>query len=820
MRVVLLASLVFTALTGCSTVKTDQPDLEGKAIQVTFVHTTDIHSRLIPYDMEVAKTDQNLGLLQENAPFGGIARIAYIAREIRAKANRSLHIDTGDSFQGAPIFNVFQGEVELRAFSMMGLDVMAIGNHEFDSGEPNVADKIVRFANFPVLAGNYLIEASMYPQRPPLEDLIEPYQVFNLQGLRVGVVGLGNTSSMNTLYEAGNKMGITPIEDAEATQAYIDIIRPRVDVVVIASHLGLTADEGLIGCISGADLVLGGHHHVVLNPPKKLLSAGECHYDLRTRFSREVCESAIGPILRPDEKPDPAELNSACSKIASEMERLFSLVTERPGQILPVKPEEGFYARCVSIFDRVVEVPDSVWELTGAERNEVLDAITDNYASALCYGLPKTMGYTMPERRDVPLAHSGAFAKYVGKFEAVFKQAGPCADELDNDNDGLADLADPDCSDEFDGSEVEAGDQECHEWDLASYRYEPIPVDKTVPEDEQVAEMLEPYVDRLQIEVNLDMILGYAPVTVTRYGMSKGDSALGNMVAEAMQRRPGVETDFAMTNSLGIRSDLSPGPITVEEMFNVFPFENSITTMYLSGREVLDVFDFVARRSAGRGCQAQAQIAGAEVGMQCGWCDNERRVENGLPPSEEDVEGCAVYINIAGQPLQLNRQYQVAVNDYIAAGGSGFLVLKRNTTKINTGIQQRDALIDSMRAGRPCGASADGALKTCVVDSGDGGCPAGFVCSCEEKLSWNFETGTCDRQMSCGEGGACVLEDCVIQVAELYIEKRCMEFAEGPLRSACMCRQEARAMSQCEVTACIDDTNGVGEDGRLTMYPP
>src|SRR5207249_5112090 len=41
-------------------------------------------------------------------------------------------------------------------------------------------------------------------------------------------------------------------------------------------------------------------------------------------------------------------------------------------------------------------------------------------------------------------------------------------------------------------------------------------------------------------------------------------------------------------------------------------------------------------------------------------------------------------------------EYRVAVNDYIANGGSGFAVLKRNTTKFNTGISLRDALIDFM----------------------------------------------------------------------------------------------------------------------------
>ena len=56
-------------------------------------------------------------------------------------------------------------------------------------------------------------------------------------------------------------------------------------------------------------------------------------------------------------------------------------------------------------------------------------------------------------------------------------------------------------------------------------------------------------------------------------------------------------------------------------------------------------------------------------------------------------------------------QYRVAVNDYIASGGSGFAVLKRNTTKFNTGISLRDALIDYIRT-LPNRCDADAATPT------------------------------------------------------------------------------------------------------------
>jgi 5'-nucleotidase/UDP-sugar diphosphatase len=57
----------------------------------------------------------------------------------------------------------------------------------------------------------------------------------------------------------------------------------------------------------------------------------------------------------------------------------------------------------------------------------------------------------------------------------------------------------------------------------------------------------------------------------------------------------------------------------------------------------------------------------------------------------------ATNLTINGQPVQLNESYRIAVNDYIARGGSGFLVLKRNTTRIESGIPLRDSLIGFMQ---------------------------------------------------------------------------------------------------------------------------
>src|SRR5690606_15059521 len=156
---------------------------------------------------------------------------------------------------------------------------------------------------------------------------------------------------------------------------------------------------------------------------------------------------------------------------------------------------------------------------------------------------------------------------------------------------------------------------------------------------------------------------------------SGGDSQLGNLVARSMQLRTGIEAEIAITNSLGVRADFEAGPLTIEQMYNVFPFENTITVMYLSGSELQETLDFVARKSAERGCRTQAQVAGVAFDLVChGACPGGATAcardvhigdacRGGDPTGPIDPTRCA--------PLEPTALYKVAVNDYIANGGSG-----------------------------------------------------------------------------------------------------------------------------------------------------
>jgi 5'-nucleotidase len=699
---------------GCST-PAPGPRLHGQ-VHLTLIHTSDIHSRLFPYNLQLGQVDAGLGLGSSKSivNVGGAARVSHIVGRERARATRVLHLDGGDCFQGAPVFNFFSGEAEVRAMSAMGTDAMLVANHEFDRGALNLGIQLQNWATFPVLAANYQLEDPKEPGASPLGTIIQPFQTFDLDGLRVAVIGMGNLSSLTSIYDTPNRLGITPLKTSEVTQFYVDLLRPSVDVIVMLTHLGLDVDQRMIENTTGIDVVLGGHNHIVLQPPKQVRD----------------CSTGVDPDGR----------------------HWILLNSGDPG----------------------------------------------NQEKRYC------------EPRDVILAHSGAFAKYVGRLDLI----------LSNDK---ADFPD---------RPYKAGQG----FEVLTHEYQLFPVNETIPEDPIVQSVLEPYHQGLDALANLDLLVGYALDGSKRFSTSGGDSPLGNMISTAMWLRLGIQTDFSLTNTTGIRSDLVPGAVTAEQMFNIFPFDNSITKMQLSGVEVQDLFNFVARRSSGRGCVSQVQIAGARVVIDCtkqpdpnvapgiathifiGTDSPVKHCKSDADCTKGEVGSCDVEQGVCWKAIEPIGSYELATSNYLAAGGSGFRVLQRNTTQFDTQVQQRDALIDYMRAGKPCGADpTTGALKSCSKDSDCGTVGEGFVCACPEAA---VEGALCttDNAKGCSGKGQCVLDQCRNDVA-VFQNKTCEEAPTASIKKACQTALSACATAgeQCKFLACVNRGLGNFSDGRLRM---
>ncbi|MEC7986509.1 MAG: metallophosphoesterase, partial [Myxococcota bacterium] len=261
--------LIYSFLFACiQTHEGNPPALAGMDVRLTIMHTSDIHSRLTPYNFEPSFTDQGLGLARDAGPFGGIARIGHILKRERSKAARSLHLDSGDSFQGAIVFNEFDGEAEVRLLAEIGLDAAVVANHEFDKGAMNLSRQFGAWGTYDLLAANYDFEAWQLPWSTELEKLILPSKIYDLDGLRVGIIGLGNVSSLNSIYDESNSMGVIPIEPGDVLPGEAAKLRNQgADLVGVVSHMGLDDDQEQALEFADIDFYMGGHHHVAIDPP-------------------------------------------------------------------------------------------------------------------------------------------------------------------------------------------------------------------------------------------------------------------------------------------------------------------------------------------------------------------------------------------------------------------------------------------------------------------------------------------------------------------------------------------------------------------------
>ncbi|WP_188368690.1 bifunctional metallophosphatase/5'-nucleotidase [Muriicola marianensis] len=240
-------SLGSSLLTGCSS---------GKK-HITILHTNDVHSHLDPFP-------------EDHAAFpdmGGIARRATLISGIREENPHTLLFDAGDIFQGTPYFNFYGGELEFKLMSMLKYDAATLGNHDFDNGIDGLLAQLP-YAKFEFLCANYDFSNTV------MDGMTTPYKVFEVDGLKVGVFGLG--IDLDGLVTKKLYKETRYLDPVEITQDIVRELKEEkgCDLIVCLSHLGYEyrnpqtdSDVLLASRTQEIDLIIGGHTHTFLEKP-------------------------------------------------------------------------------------------------------------------------------------------------------------------------------------------------------------------------------------------------------------------------------------------------------------------------------------------------------------------------------------------------------------------------------------------------------------------------------------------------------------------------------------------------------------------------
>jgi 2',3'-cyclic-nucleotide 2'-phosphodiesterase (5'-nucleotidase family) len=164
-------------------------------------------------------------------------------------------------------------------------------------------------------------------------------------------------------------------------------------------------------------------------------------------------------------------------------------------------------------------------------------------------------------------------------------------------------------------------------------------------------------VERYGQKVNLlmDVYVGETEVDLDGEHVRRRETNLGDLIVDIMRMVSGA--DVAIINGGGIRTSLRKGALKVKDIYSVLPFDNYIVSIRLTGKQIKEALEYGLS-----GIEEEAGRFPQVSGM---------KITYGLAsPKESRIKE----ILIKGKPIDPEMEYQVATNDFMAAGGDGYKV--------------------------------------------------------------------------------------------------------------------------------------------------
>ncbi len=256
---------------------------------------------------------------------------------------------------------------------------------------------------------------------------------------------------------------------------------------------------------------------------------------------------------------------------------------------------------------------------------------------------------------DTAIVQAFAYGKYLGKLEVVFDDAGK----------------------------------------VTSASGAPILMDASVAEDAaikaRIAEAAVP-LDEVRNEVVAEAA---EEINGNRVVCRSGECPMGNLVADAMLARTAAQgVEIALTNGGGLRASIDAGPVTMGEVFTVLPFQNTLSTFRVSGATLVDALENgVSQITDGAG--RFPQVAGMTF------------VVNPLAPVGERISD----VLVGGAPIDPDRLYAVASNNFLRTGGDGYAMFKDADDAYDFGPDVADVLAEYLAQNTPYTPYTDGRIK-------------------------------------------------------------------------------------------------------------
>ena len=179
-------------------------------------------------------------------------------------------------------------------------------------------------------------------------------------------------------------------------------------------------------------------------------------------------------------------------------------------------------------------------------------------------------------------------------------------------------------------------------------------------------------------------IIGTAATDLTSY---PPESPLMNFAADALlktaQQHSEQKIDIAITNKGGLRSNITKGDITYGDIYNVFPFENTLALLTLNGEQLTSLFKDIAKVGG-------EAISGARLTIS--------------------ADGKLLGATVGGKSIDPKKDYRIATSDYLSQGNDKLYTLgEGRNLVVKSNISLRDLMIQHISALHKEGKAISGA---------------------------------------------------------------------------------------------------------------
>lgn len=194
---------------------------------------------------------------------GAVKLVDALKTEKAKNPEGTIIVSAGDNYQGSAMSNLLQGEPVSEVFKEMGIELSAVGNHEFDWG----IDRITKWAEdgeFTFVCTNIYDKRTNQPV-----DWAEPFVIIEKKGVKIGFVGLATPETAYKTLKA-NVENYEFRDPIEVITEWVPIVKDAgADIIIALTHLGsfqdkegnITGEAADLCAVDGVDAVISAHTH-------------------------------------------------------------------------------------------------------------------------------------------------------------------------------------------------------------------------------------------------------------------------------------------------------------------------------------------------------------------------------------------------------------------------------------------------------------------------------------------------------------------------------------------------------------------------------